>query len=128
MSLLSLWDSLIVFRVSHLSFLEVKFKPNSRNVSEFDFVNNYWNFDTSKKYFFQNFGKIRNNLTYAKTVHVLWYFFKNQRITQHLVRMFFLGGRDARGNLLQKRNFKIENKAILEVFNCPKWEKNSKNC
>jgi hypothetical protein len=44
----------------------------------------------------------------------------NQRITQHLVRMLFLGGREGRGDLLQKRKLKIENKAILEVFNCPK--------
>jgi hypothetical protein len=30
---------------------------------------------------------------------------KNQRITQHLVRMFFLGGRDGRGGYSPKENF-----------------------
>jgi hypothetical protein len=63
-----------VFRVSHFSLLEVaslKFKFNSQNISEFDFIK-IIEISTQVTSIFSKFQQ-NKKLIYAKTIHVLWY-------------------------------------------------------
>jgi hypothetical protein len=48
------------------------------------------------------------------------FFLKSKNQSTLGKNVFFLGWRDGRGDFLQKRNLKIEDIAILEVFYCPK--------